>query len=215
MQKLMLLAIVASLACACFLLPEGAVMSVDTSEPAASHVFLPPFKGWKVNSYGFGEDCSYPTEDGKEKHWGLHLGEDCDVEAGTVVGAIGDGKVMYVGPHPGESKDKRNWGGLVILAHRLPNKNFVYSLYGHLVLDASLTKGQQVKRGDALGTVAPKDTPENGWWEEAHLHLQIIVDQTDVYRGGVLRGYASDKAPNRVADCVAPSAFFEMFGPGR
>ena len=183
---------------------------------SVADVFTPPVAGgWKPDSYQFGQDCSYPMENGTLKRWGLHLGEDMNLKTGTEVLAIGNGKVMVAQVYPGSSKDKRNWGGVVILAHKLANGNVIYSLSGHLKVRKDLKKGDRVKRGDVLGHIAPALTAENGWWEDEHLHLQIIVDQTDVYRGGVLRGYAHEKAPNRLADCIAPSALFELLGPGR
>lgn len=173
--------------------------------------FSSPLKGkeWKPNSYKFGQDCSYPIESGQKKRWGLHLGEDFDVDAGTQVHAIGDGKVSYAQVHPGKSKDARNWGGVVIMGHWISDTEAIYSLYGHLKLDPNLKEGTIVKRGHLLGTVAPVSSPENGWWEESHLHLQIIIDPDDVYRGGILSGYAQGKAPNRLKDCMAPSEFFK------
>lgn len=173
--------------------------------------FSSPFKDkeWKPNSYTFGQDCSYPTESGEKKNWGLHLGEDDNVDAGTPVCAIGDGKVSYAKNHPGKSKDARNWGGVVIMGHWISGTEAIYSLCGHIKLDPHLREGEIVKRGHLLGTVAPALTLENGWWEETHLHLQIIIDPDDVYRGGILRGYAHDKAPNRLKDCIAPTEFFK------
>ncbi len=171
-------------------------------------------KEWEVNSYKFGEVCHYKTEDGGEKNWGRHLGEDVNVKAGTKVYAIAPGKVAYVWVHPGKSKDARNWGGIVVLGHWISQTETLYSLYGHLNLETELEYGQYVEEGDELGTVAPKLTEDNGWWEDAHLHLQICLDPNDKYQGGVLAGYAKDTAPNRLEDHLAPSALFRRFKTG-
>lgn len=188
--------------------------------PSKTKVIVTEFRsplgdqGWTVNSYAFGEVCSYETADGSKKNWGKHLGEDCNVKPGTPVHPIAPGKVSYVGEHLGQNKDKRNWGGIVILGHWISETEAVYSLYGHLDIRDGLEKGQMVTPETKLGTVAAALTPENGWWEDAHLHLQVCLDPDDVYRGGVLRGYASDKAPNRLEDHIAPTQLFHLFKPG-
>jgi len=64
--------------------------------------------------------------------WGKHLGEDCNTRAGVKVMAVGRGKVVYSACHPG-SKEKRNWGNVIIIAHKHPKtKKVFFSLYGHL-----------------------------------------------------------------------------------
>lgn len=178
--------------------------------------FVSPFKdkAWEANSYKFEEVCEYETEGGGKKNWGRHLGEDCNVKADTKVFAIAPGKVAYASIHPGKSKDARNWGGIVVLGHWISETEALYSLYGHLKLKEGLERGQYVSEGDELGTVAPALSGDNGWWEDAHLHLQICLDPDDVYRGGVLRGYASDKAPTRLEDHMAPSALIRRFKAG-
>lgn len=177
--------------------------------------FRSPLGGqdWDVNSYRFGEVCSYETADGRKKNWGQHLGEDCNLEPGTPIHPIAPGKVAYVGQHLGRSKDNRNWGGVVILGHWISDTEALYSLYGHLDIREGLEKGQMVTPESKLGTVAAKLTPENGWWEDAHLHLQVCLDPDDVYRGGILRGYAHDQAPNRLEDHIAPSLLLRRFTP--
>lgn len=181
-----------------------------------------PFKGteWEPNSYKFGQDCSYPKEDGTQRRWGQHLGEDQTADPGRPVYAIADGKISYAKMHPGKSKDARNWGGVVIQGIWVTEGNAFYVLYGHLKLNPELKEGSIAKRGDLLGWVGCKLTPENGWWEESHLHLQIILDPTDVYRGGILMGYAQrtvdgklveNAAPNRLRDCMSAKELFEKY----
>jgi murein DD-endopeptidase MepM/ murein hydrolase activator NlpD len=192
------------------------VKPVEKSRKVIVTQFQSPFrdKKWEVNSYKFGEVCEYETESGGKKNWGRHLGEDCNVKAGTSVYPIAPGKIAYIGQHPGTSKDKRNWGGIVILGHWISNTEALYSLHGHLRLNEDLKRGQMVTTDDKLGTVAASLTPQNGWWEDAHLHLQVCLDPDDLYRGGVLRGYAHDKAPNRLEDHIAPSELFRRFKAG-
>ncbi len=177
--------------------------------------FVSPLKDeWKVNSYKFAQVCEYPTEDGGVKTWGRHLGEDVNLKAGTKVYAIAPGKVAYAMVHPGKSKDARNWGGVVVLGHWISEKEALYSLYGHLNLKKGLEKGQYVEEGDELGTVAPMLSGENGWWEDAHVHIQICLDLDDKYRGGVLPGYAKDMAPHRLQDHMAFSELLRRYKAG-
>lgn len=189
-------------------LARSQVPSVPTERRRLTHFFTSPVIGrmWQPRSYQFGRRYSYPNEQGESIDWGLHLGEDMELPAGNRIVATGAGKVVYADYHPGSSKNDRNWGGIVILAHWISEDRVMFSLYGHLEIEPNLTKGDWVHQGQTLGTIAPSLTPENGWWEEAHLHFQLNVDPTDQYRGGVLTGYdKGNAAPNRLEDNVAPS----------
>jgi hypothetical protein len=171
-------------------------------------------KAWEVNSYKFGEECEYYTENGSTKKWGRHLGEDMNLPPSTKIYAMAAGKVAYTSIHPGKSKDARNWGGIVILGHWTSQSEALYSLYGHIKPKPGLERGHYVKEGDELGEVAPPLTAENGWWEDAHLRLQVCLDLDDKYRGGVLSGYAVQQAPNRLEDHMAPSVLIRRFKAG-
>ena len=131
-----------------------------------------------------------------------HLGDDVVVPAGTVVSAIGEGEVVLAETLPGSEKH-RSWGGLVVVGHtislgpasissnspsgrgRNPVLLSFYSVYGHL-RDLAVSKGDAVAGGRKLGEVAEGYTPQNGWWEQAHLHFAIY---TGPWRGVVLPGY--------------------------
>lgn len=149
-----------------------------------------PFKEWKVNSYRFKQRCEY---DGKD--WGLHLGEDCNIKAGTVVKSIGKGKIVYSALHTSKKSPKqgghRNWGNIIIIAHKNPKtRKAFFSLYGHLG-KRFVKKGNRVKLGQKIGTIAEAWTRENGWWEDAHLHLAICLIHK--WQGKVFPGYWKNK----------------------
>ena len=75
------------------LLTTGLVNAQEAKKPLTTS-FKSPVKGkeWKPESYGFGQDCSYETEQkGVMKRWGNHLGEDMTLDPGTVIVASGDG----------------------------------------------------------------------------------------------------------------------------
>lgn len=119
-----------------------------------------------------------------------HLGDDVG-KAGAAVSAIGDGEVVWCEMRLGSDK-KRNWGGIVVLAHQHKkvqnpkHKSQTFcSVYGHL-RDLKVRVGERVAREQTLGVVAEGRTPENGWWEIPHLHFAICVGP---WRGAVLPGF--------------------------
>lgn len=138
-----------------------------------------PIQGYKVNSVPFGKRSVY---DGVL--WGIHLGEDIEVPAGTDVTAIGRGRVVYAAMHAGD-QEKGNWGHITIIRHRHPKRRQVfYSLYGHL--GASFKRiGERVEKGEPIGFVGEANTAENGYWP-AHLHFAIY---TGPWEHKVLPGY--------------------------
>lgn len=162
-----------------------------------------PLEGYRVNSYDFGEDCTY---DGVR--WGIHLGEDMNRRAGTKVRAIGRGRVVYATLHAGSPK-RRNWGNVVIVAHKHPKTRKVFfSLYAHLG-ERYVKKGQRVELSDVVGTVGSANTPENGWWEDAHLHFSIY---TGPWRGRVLPGYyREDQKLTRLSWWHRPSEWVSQY----
>jgi len=158
-----------------------------------------PCDGFEVNGDPFGKKCIH-----QGKVWGKHLGADFNTEQGTIVHPIANGRVVYVGFHPG-TKEHPNWGNIIIIAHRLTDSSVIYSLYAHLKLILA-TKGMTVKKEDPIGIVAEKMCPENGWWEESHIHLGIFLDPEEKYLGGVLPGY---DPPGKINEWTDPVEFVE------
>jgi murein DD-endopeptidase MepM/ murein hydrolase activator NlpD len=161
-----------------------------------------PMEPYIVNGPAFGEKCSY---DGT--YWGVHLGEDVNVPAGTMVRAIGRGHVVYSALHPGTS-EKGNWGNIVIIAHKHPTtkKNF-FSLYAHMGKRLK-ERGDRVGCGEIIGTVGEGYTPVNGWWEE-HLHFSVYVGP---WKGKILPGYFKPgQHRTKKSDWVNPSGFIRTF----
>lgn len=98
-----------------------------------------------------------------------HLGEDWntgpgDQDLGEPVYSIAHGIVVL-------ARDVRlGWGNVVIVRHAYPDGGGVAvidSLYGHLQ-EIAVTEGQQVGRGDRLGTIG-----NNRGMYDAHLHFEI------------------------------------------
>ncbi len=137
-----------------------------------------PVWSYKVGGYAFAEKVRR-----RLVFWATHLGEDVRAKPGTEVFCIGDGEVVWSEMRKG-SKEKRNWGGIVVVKHesRIKNqesrtKNF-YSVYGHL-RDLVVSVGEKIERGRKLGVVAKGLTSENGWWKIPHLHFGIYVGPWD------------------------------------
>jgi murein DD-endopeptidase MepM/ murein hydrolase activator NlpD len=87
-----------------------------------------------------------------------------NVSLGEPVRAAADGLVVFAG-EPAEE-----WGGVVILAHALPEGGQVRTLYGHLG-KIEVVVGSLVARGGKIGTVGTA----NGH-HDAHLHFEVIED---------------------------------------
>lgn len=154
-----------------------------------------PTGGFKTNSYRFGEECVY---DGVK--WGKHLGEDFNVKAKTPVISITKGKVVLSHIYPGK-KEQRNWGNIIIIAHKIKDR-IIFSLYGHLG-ERFVKEGDVVEVGQKIGQIGKSLTPENGWWEDEHLHFGIF---RGVFNGKVFPGYAP---PGKINEWIAPSEFFQ------
>lgn len=172
--------------------------------------FRPPVFNWQANSYRFDQECAYPTESGELKPWGRHVGVDTNCPPSTPVCSIAAGVCVYSGLHAGKSKDERNWGNVIILRHTVlihKREQRIYSLYGHLT-DLRAYPGDFVVDFEIIGRVAMALTPENGWWEDAHLHFAVLADPKRKYRGGILPGYDDGKQRYALEDWVDPEAFF-------
>jgi hypothetical protein len=93
---------------------------------------------------------------------GLHFGLDLEAPCGTPVLAIADGIVTYV-DGPGFGASPHN----LVLDH--PDTGLI-SLYGHLLEQPDLVRGQFVRRGEQIGLSGDPDiTCES----RPHLHLEI------------------------------------------
>jgi murein DD-endopeptidase MepM/ murein hydrolase activator NlpD len=150
-----------------------------------------PIGNFKNISSGFGEMNVYD-----KKLWGKHLGIDISVPCDTKVFSVGRGIVVYSKLHPGEFSEegdilKRNWGGIVIIAHKEPRtKEVFYSLYGHLG-KRFVKRGDSIEMGGIIGTIGRSLSESNGAWEEEHLHFGVY---TGPYHGKVLPGYFKERA---------------------
>lgn len=100
--------------------------------------------------------------------WGYHVGEDVCQQVGMPVYAAADGQVMYSAQTPGSYR----WGNLIIIQHQNIDGSTAVSLYGHLGTDRRVSVGNNVAKGQRIGTVGPSDYYINGGWSP-HLHFGI------------------------------------------
>jgi murein DD-endopeptidase MepM/ murein hydrolase activator NlpD len=141
-----------------------------------------PIEHYQVNGLPFGKRSVL-----EGVLWGIHLGEDIMVPAGTDVRSMGRGTVVYAALHAGD-KEKGNWGHIIIIRHRHPKRRQTfYSLYGHLGTSYKRI-GDKVDLGEPLGFVGEGFTADNGHWE-AHLHFAIYIGP---WQKQVLPGYWKD-----------------------
>lgn len=162
-----------------------------------------PIDPYAVTGYTFGQRVR-----SRKILWARHLGDDIVALEGTKVVCIGDGKVVW-SEIRGGTKEKHNWGGVVIVEHINPATGlFFYSVYGHLK-DLGVQQGEEVSKGVSIGVVAGGNTPENGYWQLAHLHFGIY---TGPWMHKVLPGYARPfEGRTKFSWWVDPKSFIESY----
>lgn len=101
----------------------------------------------------------YIDEDTGETH--RHCGIDISGEKGDRVVASAPGKVFYVGYTP-------TGGKTISIVHLLDVKTTYLNLR-----DYHVSVGQEVKRGQVIGTIGAEDDPSS---EKVHLHFGVIVN---------------------------------------
>jgi 4-aminobutyrate aminotransferase-like enzyme/Ser/Thr protein kinase RdoA (MazF antagonist) len=101
----------------------------------------------------------------------IHLGIDFWEKENTPIHALFDGEVVDFS-YNGNDKD---YGGVIILKHKVDKNLTFYTLYGHLSKRsiANLKIGKRIKKGKKIAELG--NPSENGNWTP-HLHFQIMLD---------------------------------------
>lgn len=101
----------------------------------------------------------------------VHLGVDIWAPAALPVYSPIDGKVHSIKDNAGFG----NYGGTIVIEHRLTAATTLYCLYGHLGTSyiQTMNVGQAVSAGDKVGELGGHE--ENGHWPP-HLHFQLMTD---------------------------------------
>lgn len=95
-----------------------------------------------------------------DRHEGLDL---ANRSQGSEIRAVAPGLVVCT------RKDRSGWGNMVVLAHRLPGGDLLFSLFAHMVPGSIRVKeGQVVALGQPLGKVG-----RSGHASGPHLHLEF------------------------------------------
>ena len=127
-----------------------------------SFSFIPLIIGYKEEFIFKGQRTSFGVGGGEVKH----VGDDCGwFREGASVHAIGNGIIRLIHHSP-------DWGFLIVIEHKLENKEYLCSVYGHLSKEIYLKAGHTVKKGDKIGTIGLSYSVENGGYG-AHLHFGI------------------------------------------
>lgn len=130
-----------------------------------------------------------------------HLGLDIIVPVGTPIHAPIAGKVVESGYEPGNG----NYGGYLILEHRLPGALPFYSLYGHLNPERTVSQGTVVSAGEPVGRTGSFEC--NGRWFH-HTHMQVIT-QKGMDTGYNRQGYCgAELLPSIQSLCPDPVPLF-------
>jgi hypothetical protein len=123
-----------------------------------------------VNQLYYAEHKSWHTGE----DWRRKLGSDgiLDAELGDPVYAVANGRVVTSYQFP-------NWGNIVLLEHRLPWGQTVWSQYAHLK-QRLVRKGDVVHRGEQIGIIGKGDQDQY----PAHLHFEIRLKKLPASKDG-------------------------------
>jgi murein DD-endopeptidase MepM/ murein hydrolase activator NlpD/membrane-bound metal-dependent hydrolase YbcI (DUF457 family) len=111
-------------------------------------------KGWYIAS-GFLKPYFHPGED-----WNGRGGGDTDF--GQPVYAVAEGRVAF-------AQDCFRWGNMLLIQHRLPDGEVVFSLYAHLK-DIQVKPGELIARRQRVGSLGKG---HKNVYTAAHLHFEI------------------------------------------
>ncbi len=133
--------------------------SVLIPEPKEEASYVWPLEGEMLRGFSL-EVLAYDETMGD---WRTHCGIDIAGEEGSKVCCMGDGVVKAVYSHD-------LMGTTVVVDHQ----DGTESLYSNLSADTAAAVGQEVERGDILGTVGRTALAESSL--PAHLHLEMMRD---------------------------------------
>jgi hypothetical protein len=178
------------------------LQSIDTRDPAALHDALQqqmrPRYSWGLGRYLERREMllrHYPQMVEEKRFY--HLGLDVVVSAGTIVCAPLDADVAEAGYEPGDG----NYGGYVLLSHRVGRCERFYSFFGHLSVKDLPRKGVCLGAGDGFARIG--DFQENGNWYH-HTHLQVITEK-GLVEGFLHKGYCTEANLHRIQErCPDP-----------
>ena len=114
---------------------------------------------------GFAKDNLIYSETLKE--WVTHNGIDIKAEKTTVVKASEDGKVKSI-------KNDPRYGLTIVIEHQ----DGFETIYANLLSSEFVVEGENVKKGQSIGTVGNTASFES--LDEPHLHFEVVKDSVQV-----------------------------------
>ncbi len=144
--------------------------SVNTEENVAKKetkkldpVFSMPVEGDVIKEYA--KDKLVYSDTLKE--WVTHAGIDIKADKTTIVKASEEGKIKSI-------KNDPRYGLTVVIEHN----NGYSTVYSNLLTAEFVTAGENVKKGQTIGTVGNTATFEIS--DESHLHFEILKDNVQI-----------------------------------
>ena len=125
--------------------------------------FSMPVEGEKIR--GYAKDSLIYSNTLEE--WVTHLGIDIKAERTSVVKAAEEGKILSV-------KNDPRYGLTIVIEHT----NGFKSVYANLLSTEFVKEGENVKKGQSIGTIGNSSSFEI--LDEPHLHFEIIKDNINV-----------------------------------
>lgn len=132
--------------------------------------FVKPIEGEVLKEYA--KDSLVYSETLKE--WTTHLGIDIKAERATVVKSAADGTVKYI-------KNDPRFGLTIIIEH----SNGFETRYCNLLTTEFVSEGEEVKRGQTIGTVG--DSAVYEIVDENHLHFEMLKNNESVNPGEYIK----------------------------
>jgi len=138
---------------------EAEVETTNVEEKVENPTFEMPVKGEIMKEYA--KDNLVYSDTLKE--WTTHNGIDIKAEKTTVVNTSAEGKVKAI-------KNDPRYGITVIVEHA----NGFQTVYANLLSTEFVVEGEELEKGQAIGTVGNTATFEIA--DDTHLHFEILKD---------------------------------------
>ena len=138
---------------------EAEVEQTKVEEKVENPIFEKPVEG--TIKKGFAKDNLVYSDTLKE--WTTHNGVDIEAEKTTVVKTAAEGKVKAI-------KNDPRYGITVVVEHA----NGFQTVYANLLSTEFVIEGEELEKGQAIGTVGNTATFEIA--DGAHLHFEMLKE---------------------------------------
>jgi murein DD-endopeptidase MepM/ murein hydrolase activator NlpD len=176
----------------------GMTVYADSGMPVCT-AFFTPFQEKEREAYRtFLKHCSGSYGDYRKSDvpGHLHAGQDLRGKKAEQVYAVGVGRVAY-----------RYWifpNETVVLEHRLPNSEIIYSAYTH-IRDIQVKIGDRVNENTVIGRLFNAEEMKKARFSSIHLHFEIRKKVDDFGRAS----YTSMSKKELDQYCMDPKIFLK------